>query len=232
MNIISMPSPNFDERDEKDIKYIILHYTGMQSAEDAFARLCDQSSEVSAHYTVDEEGKIYQHVNEEHRAWHAGKSAWQNDHSLNKNSIGIEIVNPGHEFGYVPFPKEQINAVIDLCKKIQIDHDIEYVLGHSDVAPERKLDPGELFPWQTLAQNGIGEWPSISSEDMVKCGSMDIYTALKDFGYRADHKENALLAFQRHFVPEAFEKEAQGYVCSLTKGRLYALLASHLINSQ
>lgn len=229
MNIIKKPSPNFDERSH-DISMIILHYTGMKTAEEALDRLTDPEAKVSSHYTIDEDGAIYSHVDERKRAWHAGLSCWQNDRDINSASIGVEIVNPGHEHGYRKFSKAQIDAVIALCLDIQSRHKIDYVLAHSDVAPDRKQDPGELFPWAMLAMEGIGVWPDVSIEDKVKAQSIDVYQALSDYGYDAIKAQNALIAFQRHYVPEVFERETVGEICSLTRGRLYALLARHIIS--
>lgn len=229
-DIIKKPSPNFDERAAGVAPtMIILHYTGMQSAGKALNRLCDPEAKVSAHYTIDERGAIYQHVEDDKRAWHAGVSSWENMKDINSRSIGIEIVNPGHEFGYKPFPDQQIDKVIELCTDIKGRYDIEYVLAHSDVAPDRKQDPGELFPWKLLAEQGIGLWPAVSDEDCVKAAGIDVMTALRDFGYKAAKPHNMLVAFQRHYVPEVFEKGTAGTICGLTKGRLYALLARHYI---
>lgn len=231
-NIIQKPSPNFNERKGALPSLIILHYTGMKTAEEALDRLTSEESGVSSHYTIDEDGTIYQHVKEDDRAWHAGVSYWQGEKDINSISIGIEIVNLGHEFGYKEFPAKQIESVIALCKNIQERHNIENVLAHSDVAPDRKADPGELFPWKQLAQNGIGFWPEVSDEDMVKSVGMDIYRALRDFGYEAVKSKKMLIAFQRHYVPEVFLTGTQGIDCGLTKGRLYALLAEHLISAE
>ena len=230
MDIIEKPSPNFNERKVSDVSFIVLHYTGMKTCDEALERLCDPKAEVSAHYTVDENGDVYQHVAEEMRAWHAGKSAWQNYRDLNSRSIGVEIVNPGHEFGYRQFAQRQIQAVIELCEDIQARHSIEHVLAHSDIAPDRKQDPGELFPWRRLAESGVGGWPSVADEDVVKASAIDAVRALEDYGYRAKSDELAITAFQRHFVPEVFEKGTQGQICNQTKSRLYALLAEHLIS--
>ncbi|MCI5059607.1 MAG: N-acetylmuramoyl-L-alanine amidase [Alphaproteobacteria bacterium] len=229
-DIIQRPSPNFNERAGAKISYLILHYTGMETAEDALNILTDPESEVSAHYTIDEDGTIYQHVEEDKRAWHAGASAWREDENLNSQSIGIEIVNPGHGLGYRPFTPEQIKVVKGLCHDIKTRHPIEHVLAHSDIAPDRKQDPGELFPWKELAQDNIGIWPEVSDEDMVKASGIDVSQALKDFGYHAAKPKNMLLAFQQHYVPEAYKRGKQGVACGLTKGRLYALLAGHLIS--
>ena len=229
-DVIQKLSPNFDDRAGANISYLILHYTGMKTGREALQRLTDPVSQVSAHYTIDEDGIVYQHVKESARAWHAGVSAWQEDKNLNAQSIGIEIVNPGHDFGYRSFPDGQIDAVIKLCQDICQRHNIEHVLAHSDIAPDRKQDPGELFPWQRLAQAGVGVWPEVSDEDMVKGAGIDISQALGDLGYHAIKAKNILLAFQRHYVPEAYQNGTQGAVCSLSKGRAYALLAGHLIS--
>lgn len=228
--MIDRPSPNYDTRKNNvPPSMIILHYTGMEDADAALNRLCDPESKVSAHYTIDEDGALYHHVDEENRAWHAGASYWRGKTDINSHSIGIEIVNKGHEHGYTPFPDAQIDTVIALCRDIQTRHDIDHVLAHSDIAPDRKQDPGELFPWQKLARDGVGIWPAESDEARIKSGSMDIATALRDFGYQATKSNNMLIAFQRHFVPEAFDNKTQGTACHLTKTRLYALLANHII---
>lgn len=235
MKIIERASPNFDERaGEGNIGYVILHYTGMKSAEEALARLTDPEAKVSAHYTVDEDGTIYRHVDEAKRAWHAGASFWQDQSDINSLSVGVEIVNPGHEWGYRAFPDGQIDAVIKLCKEIMQRHDIEpeNILAHSDIAPMRKEDPGELFPWKKLAENGIGIWPDAADEDAVKAAGLIMERALNDFGYdpRAKFKDK-LTAFQRHFVPELFTDGQAGTENALTRTRLYALLAGHILSA-
>lgn len=232
LNIIQKSSPNFDERKGAKPELIVLHYTGMETALQAIKRLRDKNSKVSAHYTVDEDGAVYQHVDENFRAWHAGASFWQGVEDINSHSIGIEIVNPGHEWGYRPFTGHQMKSVDALCRDIMKRHNIlpENALAHSDVAPARKQDPGELFPWEEMARHGIGIWPQTSDEDMVKAGVINIERALHDFGYdpRVPLRE-ALTAFQRHFVPEAFVNGHAGEEDSLTRMRLYALLAGHLL---
>lgn len=155
------PSPNHgDRRPGAPIDMLILHYTGMESAEAAIRRLCDPRAEVSAHYLVGEDGTILQMVPEARRAWHAGQSFWAGERDVNSRSIGVEIVNPGHAFGYRPFPEPQIAAVTALAADILARHPIPAwrVLAHSDVAPARKQDPGELFPWHALAAAGVGAW--------------------------------------------------------------------------
>src|SRR6202158_1958167 len=157
-----VPSPNHDERKQGRLPdMIVLHYTGMPTGEAALARLCSSDSKVSSHYVVFEDGRIVQCVPERLRAWHAGVSSWAGETDINSCSIGIEIVNPGYEFGYRDFPLRQIAAVITLCKTIitlRGPISAERILGHSDVAPARKQDPGEKFPWELLSESGIGHW--------------------------------------------------------------------------
>ena len=208
MDCIAAPSPNFDERKDAPIDILIMHYTGMETGAGAVARLCDPEARVSSHYTVDEDGTIYQHVPEECRAWHAGISYWAGARDINARSIGIEIVNPGHEFGYRSFPDVQIGAVIQLSKGIVARHAIpkERVIGHSDVAPARKTDPGELFPWGTLALSGIGLWPQ-TRKHRLKVSFED---GLRAFGYGLSpdmdvETSKVIEAFQRHFRPSKID---------------------------
>ena len=152
-------SPNHDARESR-VDILLLHYTGMQTADEALERLKDREARVSCHYFVDEDGRVTQMVPEARRAWHGGAGSWKGAVDINSRSIGIEIVNPGHEFGYRDFPDAQIDAVIALCRDIIKRRRIarERVLGHSDVAPARKKDPGEKFPWAKLAAAGVGFW--------------------------------------------------------------------------
>lgn len=230
--MIDLPSPNHDERRGAKIRYLILHYTGMKTGAAALERLCDPVAEVSSHYTVEEDGLIYQHVDEKRRAWHAGASYWQGTTDLNTHSIGIEIVNRGHDWGLPKFKPKQIHALVELCHDVMLRNDIapEDVLAHSDIAPARKKDPGERFPWKDLALEGIGIWPVPSDEDVVRSQGMGIEQALHDFGYdtRVKLKDN-IIAFQRHFVPEIFPTGRAGQVNSVTRARLYALLAGHFL---
>ena len=165
-------SPSFDQkkRSPKKIKFIIFHYTGMKKESEAISRLTNIQSEVGCHYLVKNNGEIITMVPDLYIAWHAGKSSWANYNSLNKNSIGIEIVNPGHEFNYKKFSKRQITSILRLSnfliKKYKID--IKNILGHSDVAPERKKDPGEKFPWKYLSQNKVGLWHTITKQELIK----------------------------------------------------------------
>jgi N-acetylmuramoyl-L-alanine amidase len=159
--IIQAPSRNFNER-LHPLDMLVLHYTGMKDGPSALARMQeDKEPRVSAHYMVEEDGRVFQLVAEDKRAWQAGRSWWRGDEDLNSRSIGIEIVNPGHEFGYRPFPDQQIGSVIGLCKSILSRWPIPQnrIVAHSDIAPDRKEDPGEFFPWQRLASEGIGIWP-------------------------------------------------------------------------
>lgn len=158
-------SPNFGDRQAVDghtgVRHLVFHYTGMITAAAALERLCDPAAQVSAHYLVDEDGRVVRLVNEDKRAWHAGKSFWRGVRDINSTSVGIEIVNPGHDHGYRAFPDAQIEALIELSAGVMARHGItpDNILGHSDIAPGRKTDPGELFPWRRLAAAGIGLWP-------------------------------------------------------------------------
>ncbi len=177
---------------------MVLHYTGMQTAAAAIARLCDPVAKVSSHYVVDEDGSVVLLVPEEKRAYHAGVSFWRGRRALNDCSVGIEIVNPGHAWGYRPFPAAQMEAVRDLCRGILARHAIpaRNVVGHSDVAPTRKQDPGELFDWRWLAASGIGVWPEADGAPVADAGG-----ALRAIGYEFGDEAD-LRAFQRHWRPE------------------------------
>ena len=210
--IVDRPSPNFNERRPgAPVDILVLHYTGMPTAEGALKRLCDAEAKVSAHYTIGEDGTVYRHVAEEKRAWHAGASYWAGERDINARSIGIEIVNPGHEFGYRDFPEAQIAALIELAQGIVTRHPIppQRVLGHSDVAPKRKIDPGEKFPWASLAAAGIGLWPRQPPLDNSRSVRVpEIQRDLAAIGYECpatgvlDEDTRACVsAFQRHFRP-------------------------------
>ncbi len=197
MKRAELPSPNHDDRNGAAVDMLVLHYTGMPTAQGALDRLCDPVAKVSAHYTVDEDGTIYAMVPEARRAWHAGVAWWAGDTDINARSIGIELVNPGHAFGYRPFAEPQIAALITLCHGILLRHPIPSarVLGHSDVAPARKDDPGELFPWERLAKAGIGLWPVSQDSNLG-------IEALCRYGYDPGAgAEKIVTAFQRHFRP-------------------------------
>lgn len=194
-----MTSPNQDARpDRAPIDHLVLHYTGMRSAEAAIARLCDRVAKVSSHYVVEEDGAIHALVPEHRRAWHAGVSFWRGARALNDRSIGIEIVNPGHEFGYRGFPVEQMEAVAALCRAVLARHPIprRNVVAHSDIAPDRKQDPGELFPWPWLADRGVGFWTG----GIAAPG--DLIADLAAIGYDVSLAPAVVVAaFQRRFRP-------------------------------
>jgi len=206
------PSPNFDARAAGiALKYIVLHYTGMKDAASALARMCDPAAKVSAHYMIDENGSIIQLVDEKNRAWHAGKSFWCGITDTNSASIGIELVNPGHEFGYRAFPDAQISALKKILRDIIARHGLNLkkcLLAHSDIAPTRKQDPGELFPWQILAQEGLGIWPNATNN--TPAHETEITGLLSNIGYDTTDTRQSLLAFQRRFHPENLTGIADG----------------------
>lgn len=200
MKIIDHFSPNSDSREGHAVDMLVLHYTGMASATQALERLCCATSKVSAHYMVDEDGTTYCLVPEDRRAWHAGVSTWRGTTNINQRSIGIEIVNPGHEFGYRPFPAAQMKMLAMLAREIITQHKIpaRNVVAHSDIAPARKEDPGELFDWQTMAKLGIGLWP----KDVPAMSSIEA-SMLAKYGYDISDLPKAITAFQRHFRPKS-----------------------------
>ena len=234
-DIRDLPSPNQDDRPQGvPIDMLILHYTGMRSAQAAVERLRDPAAKVSSHYVVDQDGFVLRLVAEERRAFHAGVSYWRGHTELNGRSIGIEIVNPGHEWGYRDFPVLQLAAVCDLCLSILSRHTIpaRNIVGHSDVAPDRKEDPGEKFDWEGLARNGVGVWPSgvpdLGTTGAVRdaAGLRGVRAALADIGYRVTPEgaldpalSGVLRAFQRHWRPEAITGQAD----SGTLARLLAV---------
>lgn len=211
MTIVDTPSPNFNER-KLPISMIVLHYTGMIDAQAALGRLCDPLAEVSAHYLVDEDGTVHRLVAEDKRAWHAGKSRWRGIEDVNSASIGIEIVNPGHELGYRPFSEEQIDALVPLVARIKETHGITRgnVVGHSDIAPARKQDPGELFPWHRLARLRLA-LPR-PTKNLMDPGWTDagFLIALERFGYDVTDKLAAVVAFQRRYRPELIDGTIDG----------------------
>ncbi|MFO1186285.1 MAG: N-acetylmuramoyl-L-alanine amidase [Alphaproteobacteria bacterium] len=220
MRLIESPSPNFGERrDGAPVDMLVLHYTGMPTAQAALARMMDPAAEVSAHYMVDETGDIYRLVAEDKRAWHAGQSYWAGATDINSRSIGIEIVNPGHEFGYRDFPEGQIAALEELLLGILARHAIppSRVLAHSDVAPERKEDPGERFPWERLAKAGIGVWfqRRVAPPPDAPVDLAHLIERLEAIGYRAVAANEAaaaktIAAFQRHWLPHLIGGTAEG----------------------
>lgn len=205
---VDTPSPNFGER-KLPITLIVIHYTGMETAQAAIDRLCDPEAQVSAHYLVDEDGTIHRMVAEENRAWHAGKSSWRGIDDVNSASIGIELVNPGHEFGYRQFPEAQMSSLIPLVAEIKERHGITRgnVVGHSDIAPARKQDPGELFNWHALARLRLA-LPR-PTKNLMDPGWNDsgFMLALERFGYDVSDATAAVTAFQRRFRPEMIDGE-------------------------
>lgn len=206
-------SPNHDARPEgARIDMLVLHYTGMKTAAEAIDRLCDPAAKVSAHYAIDEDGTVWRLVEESRRAWHAGVSFWQGTRDVNAASIGIELVNPGHDWGYRAFPEAQMASLEALCGDLLRRHPIpaDRVVGHSDVAPLRKQDPGELFDWPRLARAGIGLWPA---DPMPPPADVAGAQAMLDaIGYRApnsglldDETRQVLVAFQRRFRPSRID---------------------------
>ncbi|WP_201729068.1 N-acetylmuramoyl-L-alanine amidase [Acidocella sp. C78] len=212
-----MISPNHDDRPQGvPVDHLVLHYTGMRSAHAALERLCDPAAKVSSHYLVEEDGAVHALVPEPRRAWHAGISFWRGASALNDRSIGIEIVNPGHEWGYVPFPRRQVDAVIGLCRDIVARHPVppRNVVGHSDIAPDRKQDPGELFPWPCLAAAGVGLWTDASAD------GADILAELAAIGYDTSLPAAIVVAaFQRRFRPARVD----GVADAQTRGRAAAI---------
>lgn len=246
LSFIERPTPNFDRR-RAPPDMIILHYTGMESGEAAIERLCDPEARVSAHYVVEEDGRIFRLAPEERRCWHAGKSHWRGEEDLNHASIGIEIVNPGHEFGYRPFPEAQVQAVIDLVADIRTRWTVpnDRIVGHSDVAPDRKEDPGELFPWKRLAEAGHGLWFEPAVERVAALGPpigpgeeglgvVVLQAGLKRLGYGLaqtgvydEATRLTVTAFQRHWRQESVDGIADGD----TRARLVGLLQLSQVES-
>jgi N-acetylmuramoyl-L-alanine amidase len=211
MNFIETPSPNFDER-ELPVSMLVLHYTGMQDAASAISRLSDPQAKVSCHYLVSEDGQVLRMVDETKRAWHAGRSFWRGVTDVNSASVGIEIVNPGHEFGYRPFPDEQMAALIPLVSDIVKRHNIPRanVVGHSDIAPDRKQDPGELFDWGRLAKLNLALARPTRNLMDPHWTDGGFLLALERFGYDVSNKDAAVMAFQRRFRPELLDAEIDG----------------------
>jgi N-acetylmuramoyl-L-alanine amidase len=216
MRIRERASPNHDARPgDGTVDMLILHYTGMTSAAAALERLCDPAAKVSAHYLIEEDGAVWRLVDESRRAWHAGVSSWRGRSDINGGSIGIELANPGHEFGYRPFPAAQMAALEELARAIQARHPIRpgSVLGHSDVAPDRKQDPGELFDWRRLARAGIGFWPDFDRDPGSSGNPADIGATLGAIGYATTPLAAAIAAFQRHWRPALCDGNADSETC-------------------
>lgn len=223
--IRELPSPNHDARPEgAAVDHLVLHYTGMRSGSEAIARLRDPAAGVSAHYVVEEDGTVFRLVPEERRAWHAGVSRWRGVSGLNARSIGVEIVNPGHTHGYRDFPLLQMAGLSALCRGILARWPIpaRNVVAHSDVAPDRKEDPGERFDWRALASDGVGLWPEVPGEDRAAAEPIVLGGVLARIGYRADLPAPLVIqAFQRHWRPERVDGRADAG----TLARAQAVLA-------
>jgi N-acetylmuramoyl-L-alanine amidase len=221
MDFIDTPSPNFDAR-ALPVSMVVLHYTGMIDGASAIARLADPEAKVSAHYVVAEDGQVVRMVDEDKRAWHAGRSWWRGTSDINSASIGIEIVNPGHEFGYRPFPEAQIEAVIELLAGIMERHSITRgnVVGHSDVAPARKEDPGELFPWYRLARLRLALPRPTKNLMDPHWSDAGFLLALERFGYDVADGVAAVRAFQRRFRPEMIDGIIDGECRAILLGLL------------
>lgn len=233
--LIDTPSPNHDARTPGvPVDILVLHYTGMQSAAAALQRLCDPAAEVSSHYLIEEDGRVHRLVPEDRRAWHAGVSSWGRETNINARSVGIELVNPGHDWGYRPFPEAQMLALEVLATGIVARHGIPAprILGHSDVAPQRKQDPGELFDWARLARSGLGLWPAadftVSDHAPALMAGMsgpavlNLQIALDAIGYGIEGTglydpltEAVVTAFQRHFRPSGVDGAADRETTSL-----------------
>ena len=210
-NYIDAPSPNFDDRDSP-VSIVVLHYTGMETGEAAIERLRDPEARVSCHYLIAEDGQVLRMVAEDKRAWHAGRSYWRGLHNVNAASVGIEIVNPGHEFGYRPFTREQMQSLVPLLAHIKRRHEVPVanIVGHSDVAPARKQDPGELFDWALLARYGLAV--GRPTQNLVDPNWTDggFLLALERYGYDVREPEAAVMAFQRRFRPELLDGVIDG----------------------
>ena len=205
------PSPNWNDR-RLPVSMVVLHYTGMRSGAEALERMCDPAAEVSAHYMIDEDGTVCRLVDEDRRAWHAGKSFWRGITDINSASIGIELVNPGHEFGYRPFTDAQMEALLPLLARIVRQHDIPRanVVGHSDIAPARKQDPGELFDWELLAAHRLALPVPRLKMRLLYDNPGAFYLALERFGYDIADPRAALIAFQRRWRPRRIDGELDG----------------------
>ena len=209
----TVSSPNWNER-RLPVSMVVLHYTGMQTADEALARMCDPAAEVSAHYMIDEDGAVISLVPEDKRAWHAGRSYWRGVTDINSASVGIELVNPGHDWGYRPFPEPQMDALMPLLADIMDRHDIPRanVVGHSDIAPARKQDPGEYFDWQRLGELGLALEIPRAKMNLFYDNPGAFYLALERFGYDISDGRAVVRAFQRRWRPEIIDGEIDGEI--------------------
>ena len=219
MSIIYSPNFNLEKRAKKNIKYLVFHYTGMKSDNVAIKKLTSFNSRVSCHYYIDQNGKLIRLVPDLYIAWHAGISFWKNEKMLNNSSIGVEVSNPGHEHGYKAFKKKQIKSLIRISKILIKKYKIKKknILGHSDIAPLRKKDPGEKFPWKFLANNNIGIWHNLNSTECnklrgkkIKFEDKEFYRKLMRFGYFLHNSKKTALkkivkSFQRRFRPNLID---------------------------
>jgi N-acetylmuramoyl-L-alanine amidase len=245
MTMIERPSPNFNERQKINgfvgVRHVVIHYTGMRSRDEALNRLADAAARVSAHYLIDQDGTLFRMVAEDSRAWHAGIAYWQGVRDLNSTSIGVELCNPGHDWGYRSFPSVQIETLKTLLGAIRARHGVSAanILAHSDVAPSRKADPGELFPWADLADDGFGLWPE---ETQVVAGHPDLTGALRrlsEIGYavpttpeegsdilNADcAATDVIKAFQRRYLPNRID----GHLDGMTAARIAAVAVAFAV---
>ena len=215
MNLICLKSKNFNKtkRKSRNIRFLVIHYTGMQSMRASIKRLMSTKHKVSCHYLISRKGEIYQLVKDNHIAWHAGKSKWGKIKNLNSSSIGIELENRGHQFGYQKFSKKQINLLIKLCHKLKSKYRIKnhFILGHSDIAPLRKFDPGEKFPWEKLSNDNIGKWYNKNQKKIkfnLNKKEVQFFKNLKKIGYRyfdifkrCNSDKKIIKSFQQHYLP-------------------------------
>ena len=224
--LIDRPSPNHNGRPEQDGEprspdLLVLHYTGMQTGEAALERLCDPAAKVSAHYLIEEDGRVFRLVPDHRRAWHAGVAAWAGETDVNGLSLGIELVNPGHEFGYRPFPEAQMAALIELLHVLKTKYRIDpvRVIGHSDAAPLRKTDPGELFDWPRLAAEGLARPVPTPQNVVLDASAARERLAKLGYGFLDEASGAVIAAFQRRFRPA----EVTGRLDAETAGLLAAL---------
>ena len=239
LKVFSRFSPNFYKfkRKKKDIKFIIIHYTGMHSEVEAINHLMDKNSQVSCHYLINQKGKIIKFVSEKHIAWHAGKSCWKNLKNLNNQSIGIELVNPGHDYGYKSFSNQQMLVLIKLLNYIMIKYKIDKknIIGHSDIAPLRKKDPGEKFPWQFLSKFKLCEWHTLKKKILIKNRKIKISKKeklifiknIQQIGYCVRYRVKKLTSEKK--IIEAFQRRFRSNLISGIADKECFLIAKNLV---